>query len=177
MLYQLSYFRSVSDILSLAVGPLLSRQGGAASEANVQDAATGHALLVSGDLEMVQAGVIRQSISGDREDVVRALREGQEVLAVAKDAQSLCPGAWVINYINPTAVLGLTLKRYAPALKSFALCDGNRMPHVRRSSAVRAGIIPQDDEYTPEVDSRFDLRIAGPNHFTWIIVISIIFFF
>jgi alpha-galactosidase len=101
--------------------------------------------------------------------IFRTLRELPSILAAAKDIESLCPKAWVINYINPTAAMGLALKRYAPRLKSFALCDGHRMPHVRRHHAVLAGIINDEKDYTDQIDRKFDLRIAGPNHFTWII--------
>jgi len=57
----------------------------------------------------------------------------------------------------------------APDLKSFALCDGLHMPHVKRGYAKRAGIISEDAQYTPEVAEKFDFRITGPNHFTWLL--------
>jgi len=101
--------------------------------------------------------------------IFRTLRELPEIMAAGKDIESLCGNAWVINYINPTAAMGVALRRYAPNLKSFALCDGNRMPRVRRHNAVLAGIIDDEKDYTDEIDAKFDLRIAGPNHFTWII--------
>ena len=43
------------------------------------------------------------------------------------------------------------------------------MPHVKRRYALRAGIIGRAEEYDEEVDGTFDLRIAGVNHFTWIL--------
>jgi len=101
--------------------------------------------------------------------IFRAMRELPVILECAKDIEALCPDAWVINYINPTAVNGLALRRYAPKLKSFALCDGLHMPHVKRNYAIRAGIINSPDEYTEEIASKFDFRIAGVNHFTWLI--------
>jgi len=101
--------------------------------------------------------------------IFRAMREFPVILECARDIESLCPGAWVINYINPTTVHGIGLRRYAPKLKSFALCDGLHMPHVERRCAVRAGIIESDERYTREVEREFDLRIAGVNHFTWVL--------
>jgi len=101
--------------------------------------------------------------------IFRAMRELPVILEVAGDVASLCPDAWVINYINPTAVNGIALRRYAPKLKSFALCDGLHMPHVKRNYAKRAGIIESDEQYSAEVDEGFDFRVAGPNHFTWLI--------
>ena len=101
--------------------------------------------------------------------IFRAMREFPVILEICKDVESLCPDAWVINYVNPTAVHGIGLRRYAPNLKSFALCDGLHMPHVKRRYAIRAGVIDRDDQYTDDVDRRFHFRVAGPNHFTWII--------
>lgn len=101
--------------------------------------------------------------------IFRSLREIPQVLACACDIERLCPDAWVINYVNPTAVMGIALKRHAPHIKSFALCDGLHMPYVKRGYAKRAGIIKTETEYTPQIDAKFDLRIAGVNHFTWMI--------
>lgn len=101
--------------------------------------------------------------------IFRAMREFPEILACARDIESLCPHAWLINYINPTAVHGIGLQRYAPRIKSFALCDSLHMPHVKRGYALRAGIIGKPDAYTDDVAAQFDLRIAGVNHFTWIL--------
>jgi alpha-galactosidase/6-phospho-beta-glucosidase family protein len=101
--------------------------------------------------------------------IFRAMRELPVVFECAKDIECLCPDAWVINYINPTAVHGIGLRRYAPKLKSFALCDGLHMPHVKRNYALRAGIIGSREEYSDEVAQKFDFRVAGVNHFTWLI--------
>ena len=101
--------------------------------------------------------------------IFRAMREFPIILECANDIERLCPDAWVINYINPTTVHGLGLQRFAPRLKSFALCDGLHMPHVKRRYALKAGLIDSEDEYTDETDRRFDLRIAGVNHFTWML--------
>lgn len=101
--------------------------------------------------------------------VFRAMREFPNILRCARDIEQLCPDAWVINYINPSAVHGIGLRRYAPKLKSFALCDSLHMPHVKRLYAKRGGVINSDAEFTPEIDAAFDMRIAGVNHFTWML--------
>ncbi|MBS3821843.1 MAG: glycoside hydrolase family 4 [Phycisphaerae bacterium] len=101
--------------------------------------------------------------------IMRTLREFPEILNCCRDIQDICPDAWVINYINPTAANGIGLRLFAPELKSFALCDGLHMPHVKREYARRAGIIADDAELTEDVDRTFDFRIAGPNHFTWVL--------
>jgi len=101
--------------------------------------------------------------------IFRAMRELPVIMDCARDVSELCPDAWVINYINPTAVNGIALKRYAPNIKSFALCDAQHMPHIKKSYALRAGIIKDGDEYTDKIAQSFDFKIAGVNHFTWIL--------
>ncbi len=101
--------------------------------------------------------------------IFRAMRELPVILECARDIETFCPDAWVINYINPTAVNGIGLRRHAPNLKSFALCDGLHMPHVKRNYALRAGLIKRPEDYCEEVSSKFDFRIAGVNHFTWLV--------
>jgi alpha-galactosidase len=101
--------------------------------------------------------------------IFRAMRELPLILQCADDIRELCPDAWVINYINPSTVNGIAMMRQAPDLKSFALCDSLHMPHVKRRYAHRAGIIENPGDYTAEIDRDFDMRIAGVNHFTWML--------
>jgi alpha-galactosidase len=89
---------------------------------------------------------------------------------MARHAQKLSPNAWVINFVNPTAVLGIALQRYAPQVRSFALCDGHHEPYNTLAWCKRVGILPQDAKSVPpDVYSRLDLAIGGVNHCTWVI--------
>jgi len=101
--------------------------------------------------------------------IFRAMRELPVIMDCVSDVQRLCPDVWVINYINPSTVNGMAIARYAPDVKSFALCDSLHMPHVKQSYAMRAGIIQNSDEWNSEIDADFDMRIAGVNHFTWML--------
>jgi len=102
--------------------------------------------------------------------IFRALRTVPEAIRIAQDTRELAPYAWVINYVNPTAVVGIALRRYAPFVKSFALCDGHHEPYNTLYWCKRAGIIPEDANYVPpEVYGKLDLAIAGVNHCTWLI--------
>ena len=101
--------------------------------------------------------------------IFRAMRELPLIMNCAADIEALCPDAWVINYINPSAVNGMALARFAPRLKSFALCDSLHMPHVKAKYARLAGLLADGDQLTDELDAAFDLRIAGVNHFTWLL--------
>ena len=101
--------------------------------------------------------------------IFRALREIPHVLAVAKDAARLCPDAWVINYINPTAVLGIALMRHAPGLRSFALCDSQHEPGNTLAWCKNAGLLPEDATVVPaDFWPKIELRIGGVNHVTWL---------
>ncbi len=101
--------------------------------------------------------------------IFRAMRELPVIMNCACDIAIMCPDAWVINYINPSTVNGMALARYAPDLNSFALCDSLHMPHVKKRYAQHAGIISNPDEWNDEIDVAFDMRIAGVNHFTWML--------
>ncbi len=101
--------------------------------------------------------------------IFRAMRELPLIMDCAADIERICPEAWVINYINPSAVNGMALARYAPQLKSFALCDSLHMPHVKARYAAHAGLIAHASEWNADLDAEFDLRITGVNHFTWLL--------
>ncbi|WP_416149901.1 glycoside hydrolase family 4 [Salipaludibacillus sp. HK11] len=101
--------------------------------------------------------------------IFRTMRELPEIMACVKDIEGLCPDAWVINYINPSSVNGIAISKYAPRLKSIALCDSLHMPHIKHNYAVRAGIINNIHEYDHNIDRKFDFKIAGVNHFTWLL--------
>lgn len=101
--------------------------------------------------------------------IFRAMREMPEVLKITDDIRRLAPNAWVINFINPTSVLGIGLMRLAPDIKSFALCDGNHEPYNTIMYLRRLGILPENATEIPlEVGEKFKLTIAGINHCTWL---------
>ncbi len=101
--------------------------------------------------------------------IFRALREIPHALAVAKDAQRLCPEAWVINFINPTAVLGIALMRYAPQMRSFALCDGLHEPYHTLRLCKCVGLLPENaTSVSAEMMSKLEMKVGGVNHVTWL---------
>ncbi len=101
--------------------------------------------------------------------IFRAMRELPLIMECLADIEQLCPDAWVINYINPSTVNGMAIARYAPGVKSLALCDSLHMPHVKIRYAKHAGVIDAEDDWNADLDSAFDMRIAGVNHFTWML--------
>ena len=102
--------------------------------------------------------------------IFRALRELPLALEMARDAGRLCPTAWVINFVNPTSVMGIGLRRYAPEVRNFALCDGNHEPFATLRWCKMAGIVADDaTEVPPDAMARLDLAVGGVNHCTWLV--------
>ncbi|MFP4385396.1 MAG: glycoside hydrolase family 4 [Spirochaetia bacterium] len=103
--------------------------------------------------------------------IFRALREIPHVLSMARDTEELAPDAWMINFVNPTSVLGIALMRHSN-IRSFAICDGPHEPHSRLRVLKNIGILGRDAETVPpEIEAKLDLRVAGVNHFTWMTVL------
>lgn len=104
--------------------------------------------------------------------IFRALREVPEILRIAGDVENLCPNAWLINFVNPAAVLGAALKRYAPNVKSFALCDGNHLPSIDAHYMKLAQVLPEDFDIHSTVPKEmlndFSYDISGVNHCTFL---------
>ena len=91
--------------------------------------------------------------------IFRALREVPHVLDVCEDVRRLCPAAWVINFINPTAVLGIALRRFAADIRSFALCDGHHEPFFSLRYAKLVGVLDREaTDIPPEVEAETDLH-------------------
>ncbi len=93
--------------------------------------------------------------------VFRAARELPEILKICAEVERVCPEAWVVNYVNPSAVMGIGVMRHSN-VRSFALCDSHPMPG-KKESYLRLIGEPLDRI------GEFDMRIAGVNHFTWML--------
>lgn len=98
--------------------------------------------------------------------VFRTLREGPHVLDVARDVERLCPDAWVINLINPTAAIGKMLAKHTK-VRSFALCDGHHEPHWTRGKLRTVGLLGED-QTDPALEARADIACTGVNHFMFL---------
>jgi alpha-galactosidase len=105
--------------------------------------------------------------------IFRALREVPHALAMARDVEELAPQAWLISFVNPTTVLGMALRRYAPAVKSFALCDSQYEPYFTLNWCKAVGILPAEaTSVPPEIQNRLDLAVGGVNHCTFMLRFS-----
>jgi 6-phospho-beta-glucosidase len=75
---------------------------------------------------------------------------------ICKDAQEICPNAWVINYTNPTQFVADAVQRISD-LRIISLCDG--YVDVVDDLAFLLGVEPEDISVYP----------AGSNHAMWIV--------
>lgn len=102
--------------------------------------------------------------------IFRAMRELPKIIEMARDTRRLAKNAWLINYVNPTTVMGMGLRRYAPEVRSFALCDGHHEPYNTLRWCKLVGILPQEStQVPPDVAAKLDLKIGGVNHCTWLV--------
>jgi alpha-galactosidase len=86
--------------------------------------------------------------------VFRALRTLPEMVEIAQDMQRLCPDAYLLNYVNPMAMVCWALGT-VPGLKFVGLCHG-----VQTTMDLISGYlgVPKDD---------IDYLSAGINHMGW----------
>lgn len=91
--------------------------------------------------------------------VFRALRELPKIAAVAAEVERVCPQAWLINYINPSTVIGMYLRRHTRT-RNLALCDSLHLPFLHENYMKMIGLNPADRAH-------FEMKVAGVNHFTF----------
>lgn len=102
--------------------------------------------------------------------IFRAMRELPKIIEMAKDTYRFARNAWIVNFVNPTTVMGMGLRRYAPEVRSFALCDGHHEPYHTLMWCKLVGILPEDTTtIPPDVAGKLDLKIGGVNHCTWLV--------
>ena len=87
--------------------------------------------------------------------LLHALRTVPLVLEIARDIESLCPDALVINFTNPLSRVCLALSRYT-RLNVIGLCH-----QIGAGLANVAQTLDLDE-------NEIDLQAVGINHFTWI---------
>jgi alpha-galactosidase len=102
----------------------------------------------------------------------RTLREVPRQNEILADVRKLCPDAWVINWVNPTAAMGIAMMRHFPDLKSLAICDGPHNPGFDNRLIVRAGLARNEAAITDALRSRVLIRSGGVNHFNWLVEMS-----
>ena len=116
-------------------------------------------------------------------------RNVPEMLAIARDMEELCPGAWMLNFTNPLSRLGLAIERYS-SIRCVGLCHQFLWAYaiVAAVLAEEYGIdVPNGDAFHVHTDApnvpaimqmirsgyeRFNILSSGINHFAWMHTIT-----
>ncbi len=104
--------------------------------------------------------------------IMRTLREVPHQNEILRDVEKLCPDAWVINWVNPTAAMGIAMMRHFPKIKSMAICDGPHNPRFDNTLIIDAGLASKPEDITDELRSKVKIRSGGINHFNWLFEMS-----
>jgi len=106
------------------------------------------------DFEVPKAYGLRQTIADTLGvgGIMRGLRTVPHLWKIAEDMAAVCPGALLLQYVNPMAINTWALSARFPALKQVGLCHS-----VQGTAAELAR-----DLNIPESDLRY--RAAGINH-------------
>ena len=86
--------------------------------------------------------------------VFRCLRSAPVLMDIGKDVEELCPGAYILNYVNPMGAV-CTVAGRATSLNMVGLCHG-----VQTTLDLIAG-------YTDVDKDEIDYLCAGINHMGW----------
>jgi alpha-galactosidase len=88
--------------------------------------------------------------------VLRTMRCAPELLAIGHDMEKRCPDAWLLNHVNPMAMLTRTMLIACPEITTVGLC--HNVQGAARRIARQLGL-----------ESHHELRYlaAGVNHMDW----------
>ncbi len=87
--------------------------------------------------------------------VLRTMRTGPELLAIGQDMEKRCPGAWLLNYVNPMSMLTRILNKSCPNIHVVGLC--HNIQYGIRDIARWLGVSHKELRY----------NAAGINHMAW----------
>jgi alpha-galactosidase len=93
--------------------------------------------------------------------IFRGLRTIPFMLDLARDMSELCPGALLLNYTNPMAILTWAVYRAFPELRAVGLCHS--IPYTAAQIAGYIGVEPETLVY----------ECAGINHHAWMLRLEV----
>jgi len=123
---------------------------------------TGGFTSMAHDLDVPAAHGVKQSV-GDSVGpggISRALRNIPVMLAIARDMEELCPGAWLLNLTNPMTTLTRAVNRET-TVNAVGLC--HEVTIMGWVLAIACGV-PAD---------AIEMTVTGVNHLPWITELSI----
>lgn len=93
--------------------------------------------------------------------MAKALRTIPVILSIARDMQKLAPGAWLVNFTNPSGLVTEAVTRYATDVPVIGVCNA---PITFKMRLLR-GLEERDGlKIAPE---RAELQTLGLNHLSW----------
>jgi alpha-galactosidase len=114
------------------------------------------------DFEVPKKYGLRQTIADTLGigGIMRALRTIPVMEEFARDMEAVSPGAWLLNYTNPMAMLSGYMQTYT-AVKTVGLCHSVQVcsEHLLKSLGME-----------DKLEGRIE-RIAGINHMAWLLEI------
>ncbi len=87
--------------------------------------------------------------------VLRVMRTAGELIAIGKDLERRCPGAYILNYVNPMSMLTRIVSLACPKVHMIGLC--HNIQYGIRDIARWIGVSHKDLRY----------EAAGVNHMDW----------
>ncbi len=105
-------------------------------------------------------GLVGQETTGIG-GMAKALRTIPVALEVARAMQALAPGAWLLNFTNPSGLVTEALQRHAPGVPSVGVCNSGITTRMEILKAIKELL---GEEIAPE---RAVLLTLGLNHLTW----------
>lgn len=87
--------------------------------------------------------------------VFRTMRTAGELIAIGKDMERRCPGAYLLNYVNPMSMLTAVLNEACPGIRPLGLC--HNIQYGIRDIARWLGVSHKELRY----------EAAGVNHMSW----------
>ena len=129
-------------------------------------------------------GHVHFAETGGPGGVGHTLRSVNLVLPILRDAESLCPNAWVLNFTNPVPRITLAATRYT-SMKFVGVCHQINWAYMMVGAALAGDLgIPTPKRFFPSLKGPFskrtheimheahgaiDIKAAGTNHNTWIL--------
>ena len=106
-------------------------------------------------------GLIGQETTGPG-GFAKALRTIPAILDIARDVESICPDAWMINYTNPTGIVAEAVSKYSKA-KFVGLCAGgfNARQHTASALNVRGDAVRYDMAGLNHLSFAYNITVNG----------------
>lgn len=106
-------------------------------------------------------GVIGQETTGPG-GMLKALRTIPSMVEIARDVERYCPGAWIINYANPTGMIAEAVHQ-CTGVTIAGLCAGGYFPRDHTVQAL--GVSPESVQYDyfglNHLNFGYNLRVDG----------------